>query len=305
MSVGAGSVAPRGGWRRRRAEALAASGAAVGPGRLALRRMFRNRLSIAAVAVLGAIVLAVVLGPFVWTADPNAQHLNLAVAGPSSAHPLGTDTNGRDMLARVLAGGRVSISISLAAVLIAAGVGALIGLAAGFAGGLLDAVAMRAMDILLAFPSLLLALAVVAAAGAGVVSITLAVAIPNVAFFARIMRSMVISVRERDYVLAARASGVRRSRILLRHVVPNSLSPVIVAMALVFGLTLLDVAALGFLGFGIQPPQSEWGTLLNDAREYLLTSPVALIVPGLAIALTALAGNLVGDALNDAFDTGR
>ena len=203
-------------------------------------------------------------------------------------------------LARLLAGGRLSIGIAVVSVFLAAGSGMAIGLIAGFRRGLIDAVAMRVMDVLLAFPDLLLAMAVVAMLGPGMLNVGAAVAIANVAFFARLTRSVVVSVREREFVLAARAAGVRESRVMIRHVLRNSLAPVIVGMALTFGFALLEVGSLGFLGFGVQPPQPEWGTMLQDGTQYLLSNPVVVLVPGLAIALTALAGNLVGDALNDA-----
>ena len=271
--------------------------------RATFRRMFRNRLSIFGCIVLGLIVLGVLVGPLIWTTSPTAQDLTHAVASPSSHHPLGTDALGRDTLARLLYGGRLSLAIALLADVLATSVGVAIGLTAGFLRSLADGVLMRLMDVLFAFPSLLLAMAVVAVVGPGTVSVLVAVAVANVPYFARLTRSVVISIRERDFVLAARASGVRRSRIMTRHVLRNSLSPVIVNMALVFGFTLLDVAALGFLGLGVQPPKAEWGAMLNDGTQYLLTSPVVVLVPGFAIALTAFSGNLVGDALNDAFDT--
>lgn len=279
---------------------LAIPAGAVGPARLALRRMFRNRLSIVGVVLLGLILLLVILGPVVWTKSPTAQNLNEALAGPSAAHPLGLDTNGRDVLSRLLNGGRASIGIALVAVSLAATGGMIIGLVAGYRRGIIDAILMRFMDVFFAFPDLLLAMAVVAVFGPGMVVVAGAVAIANLAFFARLTRSVVISVRERDFVLAARASGVRESAIMTRHVLRNSLAPVIVGMALTFGFALLEVGSLGFLGLGVQPPQAEWGTMLEEGTQYLLSNPIVVLIPGLAIALTALAANLVGDALNDA-----
>jgi peptide/nickel transport system permease protein len=272
------------------------------PRRLALRRLFRNRLSVVGFATLGFVLLAVLVGPFIWTTSPTDQDLANAVATPSADHPLGTDTNGRDVLARVLHGGRVSLAIAFGAVACGALAGTLIGLLAGFARGLLDSILMRIMDVMLAFPSIVLAIAIVAIAGPTPVNVALAVGVPGIPFFARLTRSVVISVREREYVLAARATGVRRSRIMTRHVLRNSLSAVSVAGALSFGFAVLDVAALGFLGLGVQPPQAEWGSLLVDANQYLLSSPAVVLVPGFVIGITAVAANLVGDALNDALD---
>jgi peptide/nickel transport system permease protein len=278
--------------------------ARVGGGSDLLRRLLRNRLSTAGVVILLLILVTVLVGPLLWTADPNRGDLGNALAGPSGAHPLGTDTNGRDVLARVLHGGRVSIAIALLAICGGLLAGTLIGLVAGFLRGPVDAILMRLMDVMMALPSLLLAITIVAIAGPGVLNVALAVGIPNIPFFARVTRSVVISVREREFVLAARASGVRRSRIMSRHVLANSLSPVVVAGAVAFGFALLDVATLGFLGLGVQPPQAEWGAMLVEANQYLLSSPIVLVGPGLAITLTAMAGNLVGDALNDALEPG-
>jgi peptide/nickel transport system permease protein len=284
------------------AEVLGGGPSAPNARRLALRRLFRNRISIVAFAVLGFVFLAVLIGPLIWTVNPNAQDLGNSVASPSSAHPLGTDTNGRDVLARVLVGGRLSIAIALGAVIGGAFFGTLVGLLAGFARGLLDGVLMRVMDVMLAIPSLILAISIVAISGPSPVNVAIAVGVPSIPFFARLTRSVVLSVREREYVLAARATGVRRWRIMTRHVLRNSLSAIIVAVALSFGFALLEVATLGFLGLGVQPPQAEWGALMVDANQYLLSSPAVLIVPGLVIAVTSIAGNLVGDALNDALD---
>jgi ABC-type dipeptide/oligopeptide/nickel transport system permease subunit len=307
VSVQSPASGPSGlrGWRGRRQVSenlaeLAVPGGAASPTRIAFRRMFRNRLSIVGVVLLALIVLLVIFGPLVWSKSPTAQNLNEALASPSATHPLGTDTNGRDALSRLLNGGRVSIGIALVSVLLAATGGMVIGLVAGFRRGIVDGVLMRIMDVFLAFPDLLLAMAVVAVFGPGMVTVGAAVAIANFAFFARLTRSVVISVREREFVLAARSSGVRESRIMTRHVLRNSLAPVIVGMALTFGFALLEVGSLGFLGLGVQAPQAEWGTMLEDGTQYLLSNPIVVLVPGLAIALTALAANLVADALNDA-----
>jgi peptide/nickel transport system permease protein len=267
-----------------------------------LSRLFRNRLSVVGFVTLGLVVLAVLIGPLIWTASPTDQDLANAIATPSGTHPLGTDTNGRDVLARVLHGGRLSLAIAFCAVAGAAFLGTLIGLMCGFLRGPVDMVVMRVMDVMMAFPSLVLAISIVAIAGPTPVNVAIAVGVPSIPFFARLTRSVVISVREREYVLAARAAGVRGWRIMTRHVLRNSLSAVIVATALSFGFALLEVATLGFLGLGVQPPQAEWGSMLVDANQYLLSSPTVLIVPGLVIGITAIAGNLVGDALNDALD---
>jgi peptide/nickel transport system permease protein len=274
-------------------------------GREFVRRLFSNKVSAFGVVTLGLIVIAVVLGPLVWRADPNAQDLLGRFAPPSAEHPLGTDALGRDALSRVLHGGRLSLWIAFVAVALSLLTGAVIGLVAGFVGGWVDSVVMRIMDVMLSIPSLLLAVAIAAALGASTQSLILAVVIPGIPGDARLVRSVVTSVRERDYVFAARASGVRPSRVLLRHVLPNSLSTIVTNGAVTFGFILLIVGGLGYLGIGVQPPNIEWGLLLSEGQTYLFNRPVVVLVPGLAIFLTALSANLVGDALRDAFDPSR
>jgi peptide/nickel transport system permease protein len=270
-----------------------------------LRRLFSSKLSGFGVVLLAAMVLLVLVGPLLWRVDPNAQNLPARLLPPSGSHPFGTDALGRDVLSRVLHGGRLSLAIALACVLLALLSGALIGLAVGFVGGWVDSVVMRIMDVMLAIPSLLLAVAIAAALGPSIRSLILAVVIPNVPSDARLIRSVVLSVRERDYVFAARACGVRPSRIIARHVLPNSISTILTNTAILFGFTLLEIGALGYLGLGVQAPNIEWGVLLSDAETYIFNRPVVVLAPGLAIFVVALAANLVGDALRDAFDPTR
>lgn len=270
-----------------------------------LRRLFSSKLSGFGVVLLAMMVLLVLVGPLLWRVDPNAQNLPARLLPPSGSHPFGTDALGRDVLSRVLHGGRLSLAIALACVLLALLSGALIGLAVGFVGGWVDSVVMRVMDVMLAIPSLLLAVVIAAALGPSIRSLILAVVIPNVPSDARLIRSVVLSVREHDYVFAARACGVRPSRIMTRHVLPNSISTILTNTAILFGFTLLEIGALGYLGLGVQSPKIEWGVLLSDAETYIFNRPVVVLAPGLAIFLVALAANLVGDALRDAFDPAR
>lgn len=267
-----------------------------------LRRLFSNRISGVGVALLIIIALAVVIGPLVWAVDPNTQDLAARIAAPSAAHPLGTDLLGRDVLSRVLHGGRVSLAIATSSILLSTVVGGGVGLIAGFVGGIVDSVLMRIGDVILAVPFLLLALMVSATLGTGVTNTVLALTIPAIPRDARVVRAAVLSVKERDFVLAARASGVRRSRIMIRHVLSNSMSVVLMSMAVGMGFTLLAVAGLGFLGLGVQPPDPEWGAMLSDAQSYIINRPLAVLVPGLAIFLAALSANLIGDAVRDALD---
>jgi peptide/nickel transport system permease protein len=268
-----------------------------------LRRALRNRLSLVGVCVLAVLLLAIAFGPFVWTVSPTDQDLTARVSGISAQHPLGTDTLGRDVLSRMLNGGRVSVALALLAALASATVGGTIGLISGYVRGTVDSVLMRIMEVILSFPALILALAISAAAP-GSFSTFIAVAVPGTPLFARLVRSMVLSVRARDYVLAARAVGVPTPRLIMHHVLPNSISPLIVQASLSVGLGLQYIAALGYLGLGVQPPTPEWGAILSDAQTFLLQQPLVLVAPGLIIALAIVSFNLLGDALRDVLDPG-
>ncbi len=267
----------------------------IGPLRL------RNKLSLFGVTVGAIILVLVVLGPFVWRVDSGQDLLN-RLAPPSRDHPLGTDTQGRDMLSRLLNGGRVSLAIAFTTVGIASTIGGTLGLVAGYRRGWVESVIMRLMDVLMSFPAILMALMIAAARGPGVANTILAVTVPSIPGFARLTRSKVLSVRERDYVLAARAAGVRPRRIMTRHVLRNSMGPLIVAGSINLGFVLLIVAGLGYLGLGVQPPTPEWGAILTDSQTYLRQRPLAILAPGLLISLTILSLNLVGDALSDVLD---
>jgi peptide/nickel transport system permease protein len=265
----------------------------------------RNRLSSLGVVLLAVLLVLVIVGPVVWRVDPADQDLTARLVAPSAAHPLSTDANGRDILSRVLNGGRVSLGLAVSAVLLAVLIGGAAGLVSGFFGGPLDLMVMRIMDIILSFPSLLLALAIAAAIGPGVTNTLIAVAVPGVPLYARLMRSMVLSVREREYVLAARATGIRPSRIMVRYVLANSITPVVIQASLGVGLALQSIASLGYLGLGVQPPTPEWGAILSDAQTFLLRNPVVLLAPGLFLAVAVVSFNLLGDALRDILDPGR
>lgn len=269
------------------------------------RRLVRNRLAFAGLLIVGVLVLSSLLGPVVWRVDPLEQDLASRLLGPSLDHPLGTDTNGRDVLARLLHGGRTTLGIALLAVAIGLLVGGGIGLVSGYVRGPVDSVLMRIMDVMLAFPSLLLALAIAAARGAGTFNLVLAISIPAIPRFARLMRATVLSVRERDFVLAARVVGVRPSRILIRHVLRNSVTPSIVQASIGVGVAILEIAALGYLGLGVQPPTPEWGAMLQDAQTYLIQDPLVLFVPCVVISLAIASFNLLGDGIRDALDVGR
>jgi peptide/nickel transport system permease protein len=281
--------------------------AAVGPRRRAVRRVRENRsLAIGAGIVLAFVVIAL-LAPVLAPEDPRAQNLSAIGAtccdGPSSAHPLGVDDLGRDVLSRLLYGARVSLLIGLVAVTVGLVVGVVVGGIAGYAGRVVDMVVMRFVDLLLAIPSLLLAIGIVAALGPGLVQITIAVGVTTIPVFARLMRSSILAQRNAEYVTAARAIGVPAPAILVRHILPNSLSPVAVQATLATATAIIDVAGLGFLGLGPQDPSTpEWGSMLTGAVRYLGTAPHLAVFPGIAIVLAVLGFSLLGDGLRDAAD---
>jgi peptide/nickel transport system permease protein len=224
------------------------------------------------------------------------------LAGPSIDHPLGTDALGRDLLSRILTGARWSLGTAAIATISVVVIGVAVGLVAGYYGGLIDAVAMRVVDALLAFPALLLTLAIVGTIGPGLRGVFLGLVAVAWADYARVVRGSVLTIREREYVEAARAAGAPDGRLLLRHVMPGVVSPVLVLGTLEMGQLVLALSGLSFLGLGAQPPNPEWGAMLNDGRTYFLTAPHLMLYPGLAITLAVLGLNLLGDGLRDVLD---
>lgn len=269
----------------------------------AVRRLFASWNGRVGLAVVGFIFLAAVGAPIVSPYDPTTDS-NLAEArqGPSAQHPFGTDRLGRDMLRRIAHGARISLMVGLAVVAGASALGVTFGMLSGYLGGTADSIIMRMMDVLLAFPGILLAIAIVAARGPGLLNTMLAVAVVGIPGYARVMRSMVLSLREREFVVAARMVGARDRSIMFRHIFPNSLSPLIVQATLGIGGTILFAAALGFLGLGAQPPLPEWGAMISDGIPFLRTDPHMVFFPGFAIMITVLGFNLLGDGLRDALD---
>ncbi|MFN8439252.1 MAG: ABC transporter permease [Caldilineaceae bacterium] len=269
----------------------------------AWRRLFRSWNGRVGLLIISITILIGVLAPIVSPYDPTTDsNLGDARLAPSFDHPFGTDRLGRDVFRRIVHGTRISLTIGFVVVLFTSVTGTILGLIAGYFGKGVDTLIMRIMDILLAFPSILLAIAIVAVRGPGVINTILAVAIVGVPGYARVVRSMVLSLKERDYVDAARMIGVRDMRIMFIHILPNSLSPIIVQMTLGVGGAVLFAAALGFLGLGIQPPAPEWGAMIGDGIPFLRQSPHLVFFPGMAIMLTVLGFNLLGDGLRDALD---
>ena len=267
------------------------------------RRFRRNVPGMLGLTVLSALVLIAVLIPvFVPYDRAIDQDLPSALEGPSLAHPFGVDDLGRDMLARILWGSRLSLAAGAVAVAIALTLGTLLGAASGFYGGRVDTVISRTVDVVLAVPSILLALAIVSTQGAGIVNVMVAVGIAAVPGYARLVRSIVLGIRELDFVMAARCTGQSDPEIIRRHIIPNAVGPIVVRATIGVSEAILATAALGFLGLGPQPPTPEWGAMLSGARVYVSSAPLVVAVPGLAIAVTVLAFNIAGDALRDALD---
>jgi peptide/nickel transport system permease protein len=266
------------------------------------RRLKRNRLALVGGGILTFFLLTAAGAPLLAPADPLVQDLYHRLSPPSYEHPFGTDDFGRDVLSRVIYGSRISLRIGVVAVLIALVVGSSIGLVAGYWGGKIDQVLMRIMDLLLAFPSILLAIGIVAVLGPGLENAMLAIGTVAVPQYARLVRGSVLTIREQEYVAAARALGAGDVRIVLYAVLPNCLTPLIVQSTLGLATAILDAAGLSFLGLGAQPPLPEWGAMLNGGRELVLSAPWVLTFPGLAIFLNVLAFNLLGDGLRDALD---
>jgi peptide/nickel transport system permease protein len=274
-----------------------------------LRAFFSNRLAIFGTAVMAVFVVMAVFAPLVAPYDPLDQNLPEKFDGPSLAHPFGQDELGRDILSRVIYGARISLTAGLAAVALATVVGTIVGLTAGYLGRWPDSLLMRLMDVLLAFPSILLAIVIVSVLGPSLPNAMLAIGIVFIPQIARVVRSAVISVRERDYIEAERALGAGNVQIVFSGVLPNSMAPLIVQSTLTLATAILDVAALSFLGLGARAPTPEWGAMLTDAFRsgfgVFVEGQHAIIFPGIAIALAVLSVNFIGDGLRDALDPRR
>jgi peptide/nickel transport system permease protein len=272
------------------------------PAAAAWRRFARNRAAVAGLALVLLFLLMAVFGPWIAPRDPLKQQLDGSLAGPSWSHGLGRDELGRDILSRILYGARISLGMALGACLIAAGAGVTVGLVAAYRGGVMEEILMRAVDVVLAFPGFLLAIAVVSALGPGIVNVAVAVGVNTMPGFARVAHSTAHAVKETEHVAAARALGNSGPRILWRHILPNCLAPIVVQFTLRMGTVVVIGSGLSFLGLGAQPPSPEWGAMLSTAREYLRTAPHLSLVPGLAILLLVLGWNLLGDGLTEALN---
>ncbi|WP_274308107.1 ABC transporter permease [Solibacillus daqui] len=273
-----------------------------GPWREAWLSFKKSKSALVGSAIVLFFVLIAIFGPLFAPQGINDQNLSLRLQPPSAEFWFGTDDLGRDVFSRILHGARISLTVGLAAVLISAVAGSFLGIIAGYYGRWVDTIISRFFDIMLAFPSILLAIAVVSILGPSLQNALIAIAIINIPSFGRLIRSRVLSIKEEEYIHAARAVGMKNSRILWKHILPNSMTPVIVQGTLAIATAIIEAAALGFLGLGAEAPQPEWGKMLADARMFLLNAPWAMIFPGLAIMLTVIGFNLMGDGLRDALD---
>jgi len=266
------------------------------------RRLRRNRAAVAGAGIVGAFVALAILAPYLVPYNPTQGVLGERLLPPSPAHWLGTDELGRDLFSRILYGARISLQIQIVSVVIALLIGITLGALGGYLGGVTDNVIMRCMDVLLAFPSIFLALAIIAALGTGLFNLMLAAGISSIPAFARILRASILSLKEREFVEAAKALGGGSGRIMFRHLLPNCLAPVIVQSTLRMATVLLTASGLSFLGLGVQPPTPEWGAMLSNARSYLIVAPHVATIPGLAIMIVVVGFNLFGDGLRDTLD---
>ena len=267
-----------------------------------IKRVLRVRLAAVSLAIIvlavGTALFAAALAP----ENPTKAQLTQTLRAPSLAHPMGTDDLGRDVLSRIIYGARASLIAGVVATGIALLIGTALGIISGYALGMVDTVVSRVMDALLAFPGLILALAITAALGPSLVNAMIAIGIVGIPRFARLARAQVLAVREREYVEAVRALGASNARILLRHIAPNILTPVIIQTSLSVAFAILTEASLSFLGLGVQPPTPSWGFMLNQGRDYIAQAPWLAVFPGIAIFLVVMAFNLLGDAIRDALD---
>jgi peptide/nickel transport system permease protein len=267
------------------------------------RRLVRNRPAMLGLVLIVVFVMAAVMAPIVAPQGPFAVFSGVSLKPPSPGHPFGTDRLARDELARVLYGAQISLYVGVVSVVMGLTIGSVIGALAGAFGGRVDAVLMRVVDVLLAVPGILLAIGIVAWLDRGLLQIMLAVAVTNVPIFARFLRGSLLALREAEFVTAARSIGASPIRLLLRHMLPNALTPLIVAATLALATAIIDVAGLGFLGLGPPDPRTaEWGTMLTDARSFLQRAPWLLFFPGAAISITAIGFNLLGDGLRESLD---
>ncbi|SFE52021.1 peptide/nickel transport system permease protein [Paenibacillus algorifonticola] len=267
-----------------------------------LKRLKNNKRSLLGLWMVSLFIFIAILAPWISPYDPLEQNMDKLLQAPSLSHPFGTDEYGRDILSRIFYGSRISLMVGIVGVVISVVFGVAFGTIAGYFGGKIESVIMRVTDIFMAFPGFLLALAIVSVLGPGMVNLMIAIGIFSVPSFIWITRSAVLSVKNKEYIEASRSMGAKHRRIIFKHIIPNSIAPIIVLSALRVATAILSASGLSFLGMGAQPPSPEWGAMLSAGREFLRTAPHLSIVPGIAIMLVVLGFNLLGDGLRDALD---
>ncbi|MEH7110709.1 nickel transporter permease [Bacillus sp. JJ1764] len=272
------------------------------PWKEAVQSFYKNRLALVGLIIVLFFIILAIIAPVIAPYSFKEQVLTDRMQAPSSKHWFGTDDFGRDIFSRIVYGARISLWVGFFSVLGSVVIGTLLGIIAGYYGRWVDTIISRIFDIMLAFPSILLAIAVVSILGPSLQNALIAIAVINIPNFGRLVRSKVLSVKQEEYIMAARAIGMRDTRILLKHILPNSISPVIVQATLAIATAIIEAAALGFLGMGAQAPTPEWGKMLADSKNYITQAPWTLFFPGIAIMLTVLGFNLMGDGLRDVLD---
>lgn len=273
-----------------------------GPWKEAWRSFKKNKIALVGAIIVAFFIILALFGPLIAPQGINEQQLSERLKAPSTDHWFGTDDFGRDIFSRIVHGARLSLMVGFLSVIGSVVIGSALGIIAGYYGRFIDAIISRIFDILLAFPSILLAIAIVSVLGPSLTNALIAIAIINIPNFGRLIRSKVLSIKQEEYIIAAKAIGMSDFRLLFAHILPNSMTPVIVQGTLAIATAIIEAAALGFLGLGAQAPTPEWGKMLSDARVYLVNAPWTMIFPGLAIMLTVLGFNLMGDGLRDALD---
>ncbi|MFC4183728.1 nickel transporter permease [Saccharococcus thermophilus] len=266
------------------------------------RQFRKNKIALVGLGIVVFFILLAIFAPLLAPYDFKDQNLAERLQPPSSKHLFGTDDFGRDIFSRVLYGARISLWVGFFSVLGSVIAGSLLGIIAGYYGRWIDGIISRLFDIMLAFPSILLAIGIVAVLGPSLQNALIAIAVINIPNFGRLIRSRVLSIKQEEYIMAAKAIGMSDMRILFHHILPNSMAPIIVQGTLAIATAIIEAAALGFLGLGAQPPNPEWGKMLADSKDFLTQAPWTMIFPGLAIMLTVLGFNLMGDGLRDALD---
>jgi len=267
-----------------------------------MKNILKNKTAVLGLIIILLLIIIAIFGKYITPYNPSIGELSDSFKPPSLTHFFGTDDQGRDIFSRIIDGSRISLKIAIISVSIALTIGTFLGSIAGYYEGILDTIIMRFMDIMLAFPSILLAIALMSALGKGINSAIIAISVVSIPQYARIVKGSVLSTKQNEYVEAAKMVGNSNAAIILKYIIPNTFSPIVVRATIGISEAILDTAALGFLGLGVQPPQAEWGSMLGAGRGYIYNAPHILLFPGIFITITVLAFNLFGDGLRDALD---